>query len=63
VADPTSHLKARIAVVVTVVWAISFLADIVPALNYEPSPYIHLAFMLVLGGLFGASFVGRGDGK
>lgn len=63
-ADPSSRLKTGIASVVTTVWAISFLVDIIPRLDYEPSPFIHLAFMLILGALFGERLVRRnGNGE
>lgn len=45
-----------IALVVTFIWAISFLADILVA-DYSPPGAIHLAFMVVLGSIFGAQIV------
>lgn len=45
-----------IALVVTIVWAITFMADI--ALEaYNPPGGIHAALMLVLGGVFGSQLV------
>lgn len=45
-----------VAVVVTVVWGISFVADIlIPA--YTPPTNVHMALMVVLGGVFGSQFI------
>lgn len=47
-----------VAVVVTVVWGISFVADIlIPA--YTPPTNVHMALMVVLGGVFGSQFIKR----
>lgn len=48
-----------VAVVVTAVWAVSFLADILVK-TYTPPPSIHTALMIVLGGLFGTQLINKG---
>ena len=49
------ELSTFIAITVTVVWATSFIADIfIP--GYDPSPFIHLAMMTVVGAIFGKNF-------
>ena len=47
-----------IAAVVTVVWACSFVADVVPTLAYDPPQAIHGAMLVVVGGIFGRE-IGR----
>ena len=42
------HLTRIIVIAVTAVWVLSFLADIVLPI-YEPSPYVHVAMMAVVG--------------
>lgn len=42
-----------VAVTVTAVWALSFAADVIIA-AYTPPTSIHLALMVVLGGVFGS---------
>jgi hypothetical protein len=42
------RVSGGIAITVTVVWAISFLADIVMT-TYEPSPLIHAIMLTVAG--------------
>lgn len=49
-----------IAAVVTGMWALSFVADIVIA-DYTPPTNIHVAFMLIVGAVFGSQFVRRPD--
>lgn len=46
-----------IALVVTFVWGFSFIADIVPMVDYSPSPYIHLAMMSIIGAAYGSKFI------
>ena len=55
-------LSNAIAIVVTVVWTVSFVADIVLK-SYDPSPFIHLAMMAVVGAAFGSSVLKGGDDK
>lgn len=45
-----------IAIVVTIVWALTVLADVVVD-GYSPPPGVHIAFSTVLGGLFGVQIV------
>ncbi len=47
-----------IAIVVTAVWAVSFIADIALS-SYEPSPYLHVIMMMVAGAAFGTNIVRR----
>ncbi len=50
-----------IAVSVTIIWSVSFVADILVK-TYDPPGAIHVAFMVILGGVFGLQiFNGRGD--
>lgn len=44
------------AVVITMVWMASFLADIVVH-NYDPSPFLHMIMMGLAGAIFGRSFL------
>lgn len=53
-------LSNVVAVVVLSVWTVSFLADILMN-EYEPSPFIHLAMMAVVGAAFGRSIFNRKD--
>lgn len=48
-----------VALVVAVVWATSFVADILVK-TYTPPNEVHLALMVVLGGVFGSQFIRRG---
>jgi hypothetical protein len=47
-----------VAIVVTIVWGISFIADILVP-GYDPPTNVHMALMVVLGGVFGSQFVKR----
>lgn len=47
-----------IMLVVTGVWAASFIADIAIT-DYHPSPYIHAAMMAIIGALFGREMLGK----
>jgi hypothetical protein len=38
--------------VVTTVWAINFIAGLVPQLDYQPDQAINGVFMAIVGGLF-----------
>ena len=55
-------LASAIAVVVTAVWTVSFVADILIK-NYDPSPFVHLAMMAVVGAAFGSSVFKNGGDK
>jgi hypothetical protein len=57
------RLAAVIAVVITVVWTISFTADLLNP-QYSPPPTVHALMMLVAGAAFGGSVLGkRSNGK
>lgn len=43
-----------IAYIITAVWAVSFMADIILT-SYEPSPYIHAIMMVVAGSMFAST--------
>jgi hypothetical protein len=47
--------------VVTAIWAINFLAGLVPQFNYEPDQAINGIFMAIVGGLFALG--ARGGGR
>lgn len=55
------RLVTGIAVLVSTVWAISFIADILLK-EYDPSPFIHLAMMTVVGAVVGHGFI-KGGGS
>jgi len=54
-------LVTGIAVLVSSVWAVSFIADIVIK-SYDPSPFVHLAMMTVVGAVVGHGFIKGGGG-
>lgn len=49
-----------VILVITLVWAISFIADIVVE-KYTPSPFLHMIMMGIVGALFGKRVLGKGD--
>lgn len=49
-----------LAILVSVVWAVSFIADIVVK-GYDPSPFIHLTMMAIVGAAVGRGFIKGGD--
>jgi hypothetical protein len=49
-----------IAILVSFVWAVSFIFDIVLP-GYDPSPFIHLAMMTVVGAAVGHGFISQKD--
>lgn len=55
-----SKVTTFLAIVVVVVWAASMVLDAVNQ-SYDPPAGIHGALMLVLGGVFGARIVGKGN--
>lgn len=57
-----NKLAWGIAAVVTGVWAISMIVDMIPAADYEPPIGIYPALMLVLGAVFGLKIVKGNDG-
>lgn len=56
----SSRLVNAIAILISVVWTVSFIADIVVA-DYDPSPFVHLAMMAVVGAAFGHTLITRGE--
>jgi hypothetical protein len=50
------ELSTFVALIVTIVWAASFVADIFIS-SYDPSPFIHLAMMTIVGAIFGKNFL------
>lgn len=54
----THKLAGIIAVVITVVWTVSFLADLLEP-RYDPPPTVHALMMLVAGAAFAGSVTGR----
>ncbi|MGH2374566.1 MAG: hypothetical protein ACRDIC_14750 [bacterium] len=54
----SARLTAYIAILVSVVWAVSFIADILIP-TYDPSPFVHLAMMTVVGAAFSHSVLRR----
>lgn len=55
-------LTIGIAVVVTVVWAASFIADIFIK-DYDVNPLVHFLMMVVAGAAFGHGFLKNGKEK
>lgn len=53
------RVKIVIALIVAGVWAVSFLASLIPALGYEPDPGIHGVMLIVVGSLFGSTMLRR----
>lgn len=66
VTDPNKNgpfdrrLVNGIAILVSSVWAVSFICDILIK-AYDPSPFIHLAMMTVVGAALGHGFIKGGD--
>lgn len=57
-----ASIANAIAMVVTVVWAASFAADVfVP--EYDPNPLIHTIMLAVVGGAVGHSIMKNGGNK
>lgn len=54
-------VSTAIAIVVTIVWAASFLADIVVK-DYDPNPLVHFVMLAVVGAAFGHSVLKNGKG-
>lgn len=57
--DP--RITNLVALVITMVWMASFLADIIVG-DYDPSPFLHMIMMALAGTIFGKSFL-RDDPK
>lgn len=54
------RLINAIAILVSTVWALSFVADIFLK-GYDPSPFVHLSMMTVVGAAVGHGFIKGGD--
>lgn len=61
----TDKTRTTVIAVVTAVWAMNFVAGLIPALEYEPDQAINGIFMAIVGGLFalGARKDGGGGGS
>lgn len=55
-----AHVRRVVMYVVTTVWALSFVAHIIVS-GYEPSAFIHMAMMTVLGALLGVDLIRNGE--
>lgn len=55
---PTTAVANAIVVLVTLVWAVSFSADIMVR-DYSPPTNVHTSFLVILGVIFGGQFLGR----
>lgn len=53
-------LVAGIAILVSVVWTVSIIADIFVQ-GYDPSPFVHMAMMAVVGAVVSHGFIKGGD--
>lgn len=49
------QMRNWIAGCVTVVWAVNFVATLIPQLSYKPDPALHAVFMGIVGGAFALS--------
>jgi RsiW-degrading membrane proteinase PrsW (M82 family) len=57
-------VMTAIALVVTLVWLASWVAQFIPALAYKPDPQINLIFGTLIGGLFAVpKLLGKADDK
>lgn len=54
------RVKIIIALAVTGVWIVSFLASLIPVLEYKPDPGVHAIMLIVAGAFFGSGFI-KGD--
>ena len=54
------HVVNGIAVVVTLVWAASFIADVLMS-TYNPPAQIHMVMLGIVGSIFGFQIVHRTD--
>lgn len=48
-------LRNWIAGCVCVIWAMNFIAALIPQLNYKADPTVHVVFMGIVGGAFALS--------
>lgn len=54
----TPYVVNGIAIIVTLVWAGSFVADVMIS-NYNPPPQIHMVMLGIVGSIFGFQVVHR----
>lgn len=57
-----NRLATRLAYVITLAWAVSFLVDIF-VISYEPPASVHPLMMLVAGAVFGEGLIKARNGK
>ena len=57
-----SYLTTWLVIIVSLVWAANFLADIFKD-NWDPSPLIHAAMLAVVWAVLGSKTVGRLNGN
>jgi hypothetical protein len=57
------RLRSWIVIVVLCVWAINFVASLIPWLKYETDPQIHVVFMAIVGGVIALGAKGNGNGN
>lgn len=57
-----TRIRNGMAVVITAVWALSFVADIFVK-EYDPSPFLHMIMMGLATAVFGANFLTGANGK
>lgn len=55
------QIATILAIVITVVWAISFIVDII-VLEYNPSASVHALMMIVAGAVFGEGLIKTRNG-
>lgn len=48
-------LRDWIALIVTIVWAVNFVATLIPPLHYQTDPALHAVFGAIVGGAFALS--------
>jgi hypothetical protein len=54
-------LRNWVVGVVTGVWAVNFVASLIPQLKYHSDPTIHAVFMAIVGGVIALGVKKRGD--
>lgn len=59
--DSEAKLRGVAIILVLAFWSINMAMDIFFVQQYEPSPFVHGAMMLVLGRLFGIRVGGKGE--
>ena len=54
-----NRIATNLAIVITILWAISFIVDIVVK-EYDPPATVHALMMIVAGAVFGEGFLKPG---